>query len=363
MHTVRSDAATPLELTTSTLVAGSETPVLHVLQPSARTDVDLDGSFSDEHAGGLLHARALLAAAQGEEAAKGIALVLEHALAISDVERWRCLLVYGDEQHMDERASDEGDLVLRQLMLLTEQRLEPLAEPEPPSPLSAPSLDELVGTWVGDACARAPKDAELPQGSPSDLQLFGHTSTNVYNAKLEYTTRELWDGNRAVSRTLRCTSFSGEEMEPIVSSGALAGDAFANGGLPTIRFGGSDSSALFLLPGGAHAIAPTRIGADRPFATEFAAVLSPGESFGWESYALQEALDDGKPPSVLGAPGGVRGVSRGEFPTRNAMTSINDGISPGDGAPRLARVQRLYSGRDAFVSGTTSLLSSVSRRQ
>jgi hypothetical protein len=103
-------------------------------------------------------------------------------------------------------------------------------------------------------------------------------------------------------------------------------------------------------------VAPARIGSDRPFATEFSALLEPGESFGWESYSLQEALDQGRPPTVPAAAGG--GISRGAFPTRDAA-AINQGISPGNGAPRLARVQRLYSGRDTFVCGTTSLLSPI----
>jgi hypothetical protein len=187
------------------------------------------------------------------------------------------------------------------------------------------------------------------------VQFFGHVSTNVYNARLEYASRELWDGNRAVSRKLQFTSFGGEEMEPIVSSGAVMPEQGSDAdGMLMVNFGGSDGVSMFLLPGGAHVVAPTRIGSGRPFSTEFSALLAPGESFGWESYALQEAIDQGSPPT--GAAGG--GVSRGVFPTRDAA-AIDEGVSPGNGAPRLARVQRLYAGRETFVSGTTSLLSAV----
>lgn len=366
-HTV-CESGTPLELTSTTIIQGSDAPVLHPLRFSSTTDVDLDGSFSDEHAGerGLLHARALLEATHGPEAHQGTELVLEHTLAISDTERWRCLLFYGealppavggdDAEAASPSAAGDSDSVLRQLLLLMERRAVASAKPVPP--LSQPSLDELVGTWVGDACARAPKDAPLPPGAPSDVQLFGHCSTNVYNARLEYTARELWDGNRAVSRRLHCTSFGGEQMEPIVSSGALAPDPSPAYDVLTINFGGSDGTAMVLLPGGAHVVAPTRIGSGRPFATEFSVLLAPGESFGWESYSLQEALDQGRPPTVPVAAGG--GISRGVFPTRDA-DAVNLGVSSGNGAPRLARVQRLYSGRETFVSGTTSLLSIIGR--
>jgi hypothetical protein len=371
-HTV-CESGMPLELTSTTVIQGSDAPVLHPLRLSSTTDVDLDGSFSDQHAGerGLLHARALLEATHGAEAHRGAKLVLEHTLAISDTERWRCLLVYGEpptpamggNEAEAKSASpapyaaspapvDTGDSVLRQLLLLTERRA--VASLNPPLPLSQPSLDALVGTWVGDACARAPKDAALPPGAPSDVQFFGHVSTNVYNARLEYASRELWDGNRAVSRRLQFTSFGGEEMEPIVSSGAVMPDQDAADGMLTVNFGGSDGVSMFLLPGGAHVMAPTRIGSARPFSTEFSALLAPGESFGWESYALQEAIDQGSPPTA--AAGG--GVSRGVFPTLDAA-AINEAVSPGNGAPRLARVQRLYLGRETFVSGTTSLLSAV----
>jgi len=146
-------------------------------------------------------------------------------------------------------------------------------------------------------------------------------------------------------------------MTPITTSGSLANGAGVDG-LQTVAFGGADPTVMFLLPGGAHVIAPTRISASRPFATEFCALLAPGESFGWESYALQEALDDGAPPAV---PNSAGGFSQGVFPTtaNDDAEAINRGVSAGNGAPRLARVQRLYSGRDAFVSGTTSLLSIV----
>jgi len=175
---------------------------MHPLRVSSTTDVDLDGSFSDEHAGGrgLLHAMALIEAAHGRSADAATELVLEHTLAISDSERWRVLLVYGEEPPPDEDAadavpSDSDDSVLRQLVLLTERRLEASASP---LDLAAPSLDALLGTWVGDACARAPQTTPLP--GVSDVQLFGQVATNVYNARLQYATRELWDGNLVVSR-------------------------------------------------------------------------------------------------------------------------------------------------------------------
>jgi len=49
-HTV-CESGTPLELTSTTIIQGSDAPVLHPLRFSSTTDVDLDGSFSDEHAG------------------------------------------------------------------------------------------------------------------------------------------------------------------------------------------------------------------------------------------------------------------------------------------------------------------------
>ena len=84
-------------------------------------------------------------------------------------------------------------------------------------------------------------------------------------------------------------------------------------------------------------------------------MLEPGESFGWESYAVQEAIDGGAPPSVAGA----GGLSREGFPTKEEdAANINTGISPSSGTPRLARIGRLHSG-GSFVSGSTSLLSLV----
>mmetsp|Transcript_46336 Transcript_46336/g.151737 ORF Transcript_46336/g.151737 Transcript_46336/m.151737 type:complete len:196 (+) Transcript_46336:69-656(+) len=92
-HTVSESGA--LELATATQIDSSAAPVLHGQQASASLDVDLDGSFSDEHPDGLLHADALIAAAGGDGGADDGRLVLEHSLAASDGERWRCLLVYG----------------------------------------------------------------------------------------------------------------------------------------------------------------------------------------------------------------------------------------------------------------------------
>lgn len=198
----------------------------------------------------------------------------------------------------------------------------------------------------------------------------------MYNVVLKYGTRPLWDGGTAVSRRLQCTSFAGEAMEPLSSSGTLAplGGGGEEGGeeegredgsatsppplaARSVAFGGDGAPAMVLLPGGAHALAPLRLSRRRPFATEFALVLEPGESFGWESYRLQEALDGDAPPTV---PASTPGVSRGVFPTVDA-DAVNRGVSPGSGVPRLARVQRLYAGRGQFVSGTTSLLSAIDR--
>ena len=70
------------------------------------------------------------------------------------------------------------------------------------------------------------------------------------------------------------------------------------------------------------------------FTTEFGAVLAPGESFGWR---------------------GFTGAAQGE----DDDEQVQQQQEADDDSPRLVRIQRLYSGRSAFVSGTTSLLTAM----
>jgi len=355
IHEVKTTAK-PLEVSTKTACGGAvalETVVL-----DSTTDVDLDGSYSASSSFAGASALAILAAARaaaGSDTGPSTPaerFLVEHSIAVSETERRRCMLLY------DGQAGD-----LEQVIMLFERRSAALPPPPPAT------LDSLVGTWAGDASIRTPKAAAFPPtgksrgrparprggggfggggdggrgrgggggGGGSSTKLFGMWSTNVFKSELRYASRALWDDNVAVSRRLQVTSFSGDELEPIDSTGSFSADFTAKPA--AIRFGGPGAPALWLLPAASHILAPTKISTEMgrfPFSSEFGTMIAPGESFGWMGYRAGDGDDEVDSTQVVSF----------------------DGQAPTDAeASRLARVQRLYDEDRSYVSGTTSLLS------
>ena len=99
---------------TATALLDSEESSVEEVVAFETLDVDLDGSYSTEHAGGL--AIASLLGGRGTAST-----VLEHSLAASDRERRRVLLSYGESR------------ALEQVLLLVDH------------PLSSPFLSSLAG--------------------------------------------------------------------------------------------------------------------------------------------------------------------------------------------------------------------------
>ena len=315
--------------TTSGSGAGGKAEEVVVLEPST-FDVDLDGSFSTEHAEGLGLAEQLFAATGKERAVDAPHLVIEHSLAVSDDERRRCLLSYAGG-------------ALERVLLLVERRLSADAvDPAPPA-----TLYSLLGVWNGDACVRSllPPAAEPRGRAPARgfgappsrgsarralaKAVGGTTSkTNVFKARLTYA----WDGEELLQRQLQVTSFDGSELDAIRSVGTLRRHSGEWGEYESVDFvGDSSAPTLLLLPSSCHVLAPLQLPEDgAAFSTEFGAVLEAGESFGWQGFR-----------------GVLPGVEEGQE---------EEGGDDDDDAQRLVRIGRLYN-EGAFVSGTTSLCS------
>ena len=159
-------------------------------------DIDLDGSYSTEHADGLGLASLLL---ERDDESSASCLVVEHSLAVSDEERRRSLLVYGDGE-------------LEAVILLAE------CKGGAPEPAAHSTLFSLVGAWSGDSCVRSAGAAtqaftqssggknpfgfggankggkEAKKGaSPA---ILATRRTNVFKAALTYA----WDGAATVHR-------------------------------------------------------------------------------------------------------------------------------------------------------------------
>lgn len=337
-------SAAVVRTTTSLGSAGPDDKVVETVKFMAgNADIDLDGSYSCEHAGGLGLATLLLGDATSRR-------VIEHSLAVSDDERRRCLLSYSTESG-----------TLESVLLLVERKG---AEVELASPAT---LFSLVGTWRGDACSRSPgasskkvRPAATTRGggggfgagakkppaagsssvaSMSSPESLGDFRTSVMKQRLTYA----WDGERNVARQLMVTGFGGgDDLDAIRSTGTLDTADGAFGEYESVRFvGDATLPTLLLLPAACHVIAPLKLppaeGGSGPasFQTEFGAVLEPGESFGWRGYLPSD--DEG-----VELPEG-----EDELPPLDPEGSSD--------APRLVRISRLYSGVGAFAIGTTSL--------
>ena len=396
VQVVRAEQRRPeqLVLTSETRLDGEQSSTSDALLTSRSLDVDLDGTFSAEHA--RLEQAALFGVA-----ADGAALVLEHSVAVSDDERRRCLLVYkqcgsegtDDDDDDDESAAEGGLLELEEALLLVEARQPadvaadgPWVEP----PGAAPgTLLELIGVWTGDASMRSPQKPAAVTKKPSMSKrqrsggggsrpaasgfgapaapvapakkmgkraqlrraLFGNDGdgeggdegpvpvrTNVYKSRLAYA----WDGDTMVVRKLGVTAFGGDALDSIVSTGRLATTAGAYCDYETVAFDPADprQPTLLMLPAGCHVLAPLRIAPGGAFSTEFGAVLPAGESFGWKGFVGADGDGDG-----------------GELDDAAATAAAQAGQGVSESASsRLVRVQRLYDG-SRFVSGTTSLSS------
>ena len=286
-------------------------------------DIDLDGSYSTEHADGLGLASLLL---ERDDESSASCLVVEHSLAVSDEERRRSLLVYGDGE-------------LEAVILLAE------CKGGAPEPAAHSTLFSLVGAWSGDSCVRsagaatqaftqssggknpfgfggANKGGKEAKGGASPA-ILATRRTNVFKAALTYA----WDGAATVMRQLQVTSFGNEALDAIRTSGTLQTVGGDFGEYESVAFSGDPlEPTLLLLPAGCHLIAPRKLpaaSAPTTYSTEFGAMLEAGESFGWRGFT-----------------GGEEGAASQEQDEDSA---------------RLVRIQRLYSG-GAFVSGTTSLL-------
>jgi hypothetical protein len=327
--------------TTTTLgSSGPDAKTVETVQFFAgNIDVDLDGSYSCDHANGLGLAALLLDDATARR-------VVEHSLAVSDDERRRCLLSY---------CAETG--VLESVLLLVEKKGSNVD-------IAAHStLFSLCGTWRGDACSRSPVaskpakptnsrgsgggfgakrradgpvGADSPSSSPSAL---GSVRTAVMKQRLTYA----WDGERNVARQLCVTGFgSGDAMDAIRSTGTLSTAEGAYGEYESVRFVGDAAlPTLLMLPAACHVIAPLKLPAaeaaasEASFQIEFGAVLEPGESFGWRGYMPSDDED------VEPAEG------ESELPPLDPEGSSE--------AQRLVRISRLYSRVGQFASGTTSL--------
>ena len=302
----------PSALVTQTTL-GARDPARDLLDLDL-ADADLDGSYSAEHDtdGGLL----------GGGAPGG--LVIEHAIAVSDNERRRCLLRYGDGG------------ALEAVLLLLEGRAaaDDVDAPAPSTLLS------ICGDWEGDASVR--RSAEPAAARPKGGRGFGTPrvakardvfdeaagrqgrpeATSVFKSRLSY----LYDGESTVVRKLGATAFGGDELDDIATFGVLKRHDGKFGEYESVGFA-SDASQprLLLLPAACHVLAPSLLSDDAPFTCEFGVALEPGESFGWAGFT------DRMP----------------EQPEQDSD------------ARRLARSTRLYAGRGRFVSGTTSLVSEV----
>ena len=346
-HYVEAEGEAATVVRTKTVLRSDESndPLLESVRFDASTlDVDLDGSYSAEHASGLGLARVLLGEQGGEDS-----IVLEHSLAVSDDERRRSLLVY---------ARDTGDLT--SVLMLCERKG---GEPEP---AAHATMTALLGRWSGDACSRSAAPAAPPRargglgfglggkgGGKGGDKGGGEVSvgvgtaelstrrTNVFKAALTYA----WDGGSTLLRQLQVVSFSGESLQAIRSSGTVRTTDGPYGEYEIIELAADPHrSVMMLLPAGCHLIAPSRLprpsegASDSAFATEFGALIAAGESFGWRGFtAGDDAEEEGSEDDeeVVSADGPA-----GQF----------------QDSPRLVRIQRLYAGRSAFVSGTTSLL-------
>ena len=388
VQVVRAEQRRPeqLVLTSETRLDGEQSRASDTLLTSRSTDVDLDGTFSAEHAS--LEQATLFGVAADDDA-----LVLEHSVAVSDDERRRCLLVY--KPCADEGTDDDDDeLELEEALLLVEARQPeevaadgPWVEP----PAAAPgTLLQLLGVWTGDASMRSPRKPAAAAKKPSMSKrqrsggggdrpaasgfgapaapaapakkmgrraqlgraLFGSgdgdgdggddgpvpVRTNVYKSRLAY----VWDGDTMVVRKLGVTAFGGDALDSIVSTGKLATTAGAYCDYETVSFDGADprQPTLLMLPAGCHVLAPLRIAPGGAFSTEFGAVLPAGESFGWKGFVGADGDGDGEELNDEAA---------------TAAAQAGQGVSESASA-RLVRVQRLYDG-SRFVSGTTSLSS------
>lgn len=153
-----------------------------VFGPSC-TDVDIDGSYStqrsvDETTRAL--AGSSRVAAEGE--------VLDMCVALSDNERYRCLLAY------------EANC-LAHVVLLRERRVAEDGTATPGPPPSAPcTLTTLLGDWHGDATLRRPPPTARPAGGFGQRRKAAPGVVNVYKA----TVRFQWDGRDLVVRRLQC---------------------------------------------------------------------------------------------------------------------------------------------------------------
>lgn len=318
-----------------------------------RADVDLDGSYSNDHAAGCDFAALLSDLADASSA-----FVIEHSIACSDDERVRLLLLYGapaaDADEDAARALEQPRQALLDVLLLREARQ---AEGATDAELklsagAAPcTLDSLLGEWRGDACVRQPIEEPPAQAAPRGFGArgkaaggkglaggeqtgFGRVAVNIYKASVEY----MWDGDTLVGRRLGFAAFNGEELESIVSTGALKATEGQLGTHEAVAFGrGFDPTAprMLLLPHSCFVLAPSLAVEGASFATEFGVLLEGGESFGMMGF-------------VEGADGG--GLSEGgPF-----------GEAGGDPtAARMVRVLRLYKPGRKFASGTTSLCSAT----
>lgn len=327
-----------------------------------RADVDLDGTYSNDHAGCALSAMLGAAAGAAAPADPASAFVVEHSIAADDDERVRLFLTYGaPAEPAGAAAAASGAQALLSVLLLREVRQAAEAEgapPRQPEPRAPCTLYSLLGDWRGDACVRQPA-REAPgapepaprgfgqgagrgkaRGGGGSAVGFGQAALNVYKAAVSY----MWDGDALVGRRLGFSSFSGEELDAILSTGALQTSEGQFGCHEAVAFArGADPTAprMLLLPDGCFVLAPSRLagGAGASFATEFGVLLEGGESFGMMGY-----VDEDEPLSA--------GGSEAEEPDFDAA-----GGDPT--APRMVRVLRLYDTDRAFVSGTTSLCSAV----
>ena len=131
----------------------------------------------------------------------------------------------------------------------------------------------------------------------------------------------MWDGSIALRRSLQATSFTGDDLEPLASTGAptaaasathlvhhniarqttTTGSLYGSGPVASVAFGrGTTAQILWLLPHNCHVLGPAALGpsnsprasagepidgvADAPFSTEFGAVIPPGETHGDPSF-------------------------------------------------------------------------------
>jgi len=364
LHSV-AHASSVLELTTwldEQDGGSSNTPVRDVLSLGEETDMDLDGTFSTEYRDGCamyellrdacnpvqLAAESDGASANVADDAPTAALVLEHALAVSDTERRRCMLAY----------DQEGALV--DVLLMSEARSPDKASvppSEPPVASAASGVLSLLGTWQGDAVVRRPSKSKASKGFGTGLPRGGKGGRSMQKARGGAVASKLFEKDVTVfksrveyncdgeylSRTVGITSFKGDDLGEISTIGrvvATSGEWSDHEAVVFDRTGDASEPMLLFLPAGCHVLAPRRIAplySDAPggqpaqsFSTEFAAILEPGESFGWMGYV----------------------------PGKDGDVTIGDESAKSESS-RLVRVGRLYSSSDTFVSGTTSLCTAM----